>query len=175
MFGPALLVSPVLEPGATHRWLYLPDATWYDFWTGRIVRGPGSISAPAPLEQIPLFVRAGSILPMGPDILYSTEKPPDPIELRVYRGADGQFALYDDENDSYDYERGLRSLIPIRWNDSKGTLTFGAREGRFPGMLEERTFRVVFVTAGHGTGLEPSKTPDRTVRYHGESLVITYR
>ena len=175
MFGPALLVSPVLEPGATHRWLYLPDATWYDFWNGRIVRGPGSISAPAPLEQIPLFVRAGSILPMGPDVLYSTEKPPDPIELRVYRGADGQFALYDDENDSYDYERGLRSLIPIRWNDSKGTLTFGAREGRFPGMLEERTFRVVFVTAGHGTGLEPSKTPDRTVRYHGESLVITYR
>src|SRR5579863_5631545 len=106
MFGPAILVNPVTEPHATARHLYLPKAKWYDFWTGSEAEGGRAVDSPAPLARIPLFVRAGSIIPMGPDIQYSNEKPADPIELRVYRGANGNFTLYEDEGDSYRYENG---------------------------------------------------------------------
>ncbi len=81
---------------------------------------------------------------------YATEKPVDPVELRVYRGADGQFTLYEDESDNYDYEKGMRATITFEWNDARQTLTIGKRNGKFPGMLNERTFHVVFVSPGHG-------------------------
>ena len=122
LYGPALLVNPVTEPGATSRNVYLPKARWYDFFTGHVSDGGAAIVADAPLDRIPIFVRAGSIVPMGPDVEYSTEKPADPIEVRVYTGVDGRFTLYEDENDNYDYEKGVHATIEFRWDDAKHTL-----------------------------------------------------
>lgn len=142
MFGSALLVCPVIHPGIRTRDVYLPSgADWYDFWTGRHFKGGRTIVADAPIETMPIFVRAGSILPLGPEIQYADEKPADPIELRLYPGASGQFALYEDDGISNGYKTGARSLIPIRW-DGKGRLTLGPRRGSFPGMLASRTFEV---------------------------------
>ncbi|MGC2699902.1 MAG: glycoside hydrolase family 31 protein [Candidatus Acidiferrales bacterium] len=172
MFGPAILVNPVTEPGATARHLYLPKDKWYDFWTGHAVVGGVAIDAAAPLNRIPLYVRAGSILPMGPEIEYSTEKPADPIELRVYAGADGTFTLYEDENDNYDYEKKVYATIPIHWDDARHTLTIGERQGRFPGMLEARKFHVVFVGENHGAGIEPATSPDKVVEYSGKEITL---
>jgi alpha-D-xyloside xylohydrolase len=175
LLGPAILVNPVTEPGATSRHLYLPNAKWYDLWTGRAVMGGVAVDADAPLGRIPLYVRAGSILPMGPELQYSTEKPEDPIELRVYAGANGSFTLYEDENDTYDYEKGAHATIPLVWDDAARTLTIGARTGKFPGMLETRTFRIVFVAEGHGTGIGApgdSDQPDKIVTYSGAQIVV---
>ena len=173
MFGPSVLVNPVLELAARSRRLYLPHARWYDFWTGRSDDGGRTIDAEAPLERIPLFVRAGAILPLGPDVEWATERPADPLEVRVYRGADGSFTLYEDEWDSYDYEKGAYATIRFDWNESRGVLTIGDRRGGFPGMLEERTFRIVFVDEHHGIGIDPSGTADKEVRYSGGRLVVT--
>jgi alpha-D-xyloside xylohydrolase len=172
LFGPALLVNPVTEPAATTRHLYLPNASWYDFWTGAVTGGGRAIDAPTSLERIPLYVRAGSIVPMGPDVEYSTEKPADPVELRVYRGASGSLALYEDENDSYNYEKGVFATIPLQWDEARKTLTIGDRSGRFPGMLETRTFRVVFVGDNHGVGIGPSETADKVVQYSGKQVTV---
>ncbi len=172
MYGPALLVNPVTEQGATMRRLYLPQAKWYDFWTGAAVDGGTTLDSPAPLDRIPLYVRAGSILPLGPKEEYSNEKPADPIELRIYKGANGSFTLYEDENDSYNYEKGIYSTIPISWDEAMQRLTIGDRQGSFPGMLQSRSFHVVFVGENHGTGIEPSERADKTVSYSGKQVVI---
>ena len=172
MFGPAILVNPVTEPGATSRHLYLPSAKWYDFWTGRAANGGVAVDAAAPIGRIPLYVRAGSIVPMGPELQYSTEKPADPIELRVYTGADGSFTLYEDENDTYNYEKGAYATIPFAWDDAAKTLTIGARAGKFPGMLEARTLRIVFVSEGHGTGIDATPQADKTVTYNGAQIIV---
>jgi alpha-D-xyloside xylohydrolase len=173
MYGPAILVNPVTEPGATERHLYLPKTKWYDFWTGASQDGGVAVNAAAPLDRIPLYVRAGSIVPVGPEIEWAAEKPADPIELRVYRGADGAFTLYEDENDTYDYEKGVYATIPITWNEGKQTLTIGERNGTFPGMLPNRTFQVVFVKERHGTGATSTQQPDKTVQYSGQSVTVT--
>ena len=172
LFGPSILVNPVTEPGTTSRHIYLPDAVWYDFWTGASTRGFRAVDVPAPLDRLPLFVRAGSILPLGPDVEYASEKPADPLEIRVYRGADGEFTLYEDEGDTYDYEKGAYATIPFSWSDSTRTLTIGRRKGTFPGMLESRTFHIVFVSENHGTGGELTGSPDRTVQYLGEKVTV---
>src|SRR5450432_2331244 len=126
MYGPAILVNPVTEPGAQERRLYLPQAKWFDFWTGApnnvAADGGKFIDAPAPIDRMPLYVRAGSIIPLGPEEEYSNQKPADPIELRVYPGADGSFTLYEDENDNYNYEQGVYSTIVIHWDDAKQQL-----------------------------------------------------
>jgi alpha-D-xyloside xylohydrolase len=136
------------------------------------MQGGRALDAPASIDRIPLYVRAGSIVPMGPDVEYSTEKPADPIELRVYRGADGAFTLYEDENDNYNYEKGVHATIPIRWDDARKTLTIGDRSGQFPGMLATRTFRVVFAGANHGVGIAPAETADRVVQYSGNQVTV---
>jgi len=171
LFGPAILVSPVTTEGATSRTVYLPQATWYDFWTGDKQEGGKRIQADAPLDKMPLFVRAGSILPMGPAMEWSTEKPADPIEVRVYPGADGDFTFYEDENDGYRYEKGAHATIPLHWDDAAKTLTIGAREGTFPGMLAEHTFRLVIVGSGHGVGVAESDTAEATVVYKGDKTI----
>ena len=173
LFGPAILVNPVTEPGVPTRRLYLPKARWYDFWTGSTVEGGKTVDAPSPLERIPLYVRAGSILPIGPDIEFSTQKPADPIELRVYRGADAAFTLYEDENDNYNYEKGAYATIPLQWDDATQTLTIGDRQGKFPGMLETRTFRVVFAGENHGAGIGQTAQPDKVVSYDGKQVTVT--
>jgi alpha-D-xyloside xylohydrolase len=173
LFGPAILVNPVTEPGATSRHVYLPKSKWYDFWTGREIDGGKSIEAAAPFDRMPLFVRAGSIVPMGPHVEYATQKPADPIELRVYTGADGNFTTYEDENDNYDYEKGAHATITIQWDDTAGRLTIGEREGKFPGMLERRTFHIVFVGENRGNGIEAARQPDKAVEYAGKEITVT--
>ena len=118
LFGPAIMVTPVTTAGATEQAVYLPaaGAPWYNFWTGETSASGKSIEASAPVTTLPLFVRPGAIIPMGPFLQYSNEKPTDPIELRVYRGADGRFTLYEDEGDTYDYEKGQYATIPIIWH-----------------------------------------------------------
>ena len=170
LFGPAILVSPVTQKGATSRGVYLPKALWYDFWTGQKQQGGKRIVADAPLAKLPLFVRAGSILPMGPAMEWSTEKPADPIELRIYPGADGDFLFYEDENDNYNYEIGAHATIALHWDDAAKTLTLGARQGSFKGMLPEHTFHVILVGPGHGVGIGESPRADATVVYKGEIL-----
>ena len=172
MFGPAILVSPVTTQGATSRRVYLPKATWYDFWTGAKVEGGKYIDAEAPLEKLPLFVRAGSIIPMGPTMEWSTEKPADPIEVRVYPGADGDFTLYEDENDNYNYSKGQHATILLHWNNAAKTLTIGAREGTFPGMLEKHAFHVVVVGEGRGVGVGENAGQVTSVAYSGNQVVV---
>jgi alpha-D-xyloside xylohydrolase len=173
MFGPALMVNPVMREGATRRDVYLPASpVWYDFWTGDAVAGRGWIEADAPLDRIPLYVRAGSIVPMGSEIEYADEDPDGPIELRVYTGADGSFNLYNDEGNNYDYKKGVHSVIPIQWNEAAKTLTIGARVGAYPGMAKERTFNIVWVGRDHGAGEALVSRPDKTVRYTGAAVSV---
>ena len=173
MFGPALLVSPVLKQDATQRSVYLPGGTtWYDFWTGKSMHGGESIQAASPLDRIPLFVRAGSILPLGPEIEYAEQQPEGPIELRVYTGADGKFEMYQDEGDNYDYEKGVHAVIPISWSEADKTLTIGERAGKYPGMPEKITFNLVWVSAEHGTGEAVEGKADRTVIYSGSAVSV---
>src|SRR5258708_16687020 len=172
MYGPAILVNSVTEPGANSHHLYLPSAKWYDFWTGASAQGGKFVDVPAPIERMPLYVRAGSIIPLGPEEEYSTQKPADPIELRIYPGADGDFTIYEDENDSYNYEKGQYATIPIHWNDASRVLTIGNRKGTFPGMLANRTFNIVFVGPDHRTGAQSLQSPDRTVQYSGREVSV---
>ena len=175
MFGDALLINPVTTEGAKERTLYLPAGQdWIDFWTGKRVRGGHSINAEAPLNRIPIYARTGSIIPFGPHA-ESTSAKSDPIELRIYAGASAKFTLYEDEDDNYDYERGAYSEIPIHWDDQAGLLTIGNRQGRFPGMIEHRTFRVVIVRDGRGTGIAASSEPDATIEYAGKATSVRLR
>ena len=174
MFGPAFLVCPVTQPHVASRSVYLPSGThWVDFWTGETTSGGKTVTADAPASILPLYLRAGSIVPLGPVMQYATEKPEDPIELRVYRGADGTFTLYEDEGDTYDYEKGVYTTIPIAWNDANHTLEIGKRNGEFPGMLKERTFNVVWVSKDHGAGASIAEKPDAVVHYVGQSMRIS--
>ncbi|MFY9855603.1 MAG: TIM-barrel domain-containing protein [Terracidiphilus sp.] len=173
MFGPSILVNPVTTEGATSRFLYLPPAAgWYDFWTGEKLDGGKRILAPAPLDRIPLYIRAGAIIPMGPEIEYAGEKPDAPIELRIYRGADGSFSLYEDEGDSYAYEKGTHAITPIRWDDATGTLTIGARQGTYPGMPAARDFRVILVDRTHGVGARIAQSADKEIHYEGSEMRV---
>ncbi len=173
MFGPSILVSPVLQADATRRTLYLPDSpAWYDFWTGTSQQGGREIDAESPLDRIPLYVPAGSILPLGPEIEYADEKPAGPIELRIYGGADGKFDLYQDAGDSYEYENGAYSIIPLQWSQSTRTLTLGDRQGRYPEMPVSMQIKIVWVSDGHGAGLAPGANPDKTVEYTGKAISI---
>jgi alpha-D-xyloside xylohydrolase len=166
MFGPALLVNPVTAMGATSRSVYLPSGTWYDFWTGATTMGGSTSTANAPLSQIPIYVRGGSIVPMGPMIQFAMQSA-DPLEIRVYAGADASFTIYEDEGDTYNYEMGQYSQIPLTWNDAARTLTVGARTGSYSGMPATRTFNVVFVGANHGGGIGVTGTPDQVIHYDG--------
>jgi alpha-D-xyloside xylohydrolase len=124
---------------------------------------------------MPLFVRAGSILPMGPQIEYAAEDPAGLIELRIYRGADGKFDLYEDAGDGYEYEKGQHSVVPIRWDDRSSVLTIGAREGSFTGMAEHRKFRVVLVDSGHGAGVDVTSAGNAEISYEGKEVQATIK
>ncbi len=177
LFGPAIMVTPVTVAGATTRSVYLPaaGAPWYNFWTGATSEAGQSVDAATPVETVPLFVKPGSIIPMGPFLQYSSEKPADPIELRIYRGADGKFTLYEDEGDNYNYEKGKYAVIPISWNEGKHSLEIGKRTGDFPGMLKERTFNIVCVSENHGAGIPITEKPDAVVHYTGRAEKISLK
>jgi alpha-D-xyloside xylohydrolase len=161
MFGPALMVCPVTAPGAVSRRAYLPEGpNWFDFWTGERLHGGREITVKAPLDTVPLFVRAGSIIPMGPPVQHSCEHLDAPITLRVYDGRDVRIDFYEDENDNYNYERGAYSITPLAWYDAERRLTIGPRRGEFVGMIEHRRFEIERV--GHAD-------PHRVIVGEGET------
>lgn len=174
LFGPAFLVSPVTTYKARSRAVYLPTATagWYDFWSGAAVAGGKTIDVPAPYESMPLHVKAGSIVPTGPELMYTDEKPADPIVLWIYAGADGQFTLYEDDGLTYGYEKGAFARIPLRWDDANRTLLVGKREGTFPGMQKARTFEIVVVSKGKPVGFSFSPKAEKSVRYEGAAIEV---
>jgi alpha-D-xyloside xylohydrolase len=170
MFGPALLIAPVTQYKQRSRPVYLPtEADWYDYWTGRPAAS-GNISAPAPYDQMPIFVKAGAILPYGPPMQYVGEKPSDPITLFVYAGANGNFVLYEDQGTTFDYEKGAFSQIRIHWQDATRTLTIGKRSGTFPGMLDHRTFQIVLASRAKPAAFSPTVPISKSVRYTGSEL-----
>jgi alpha-D-xyloside xylohydrolase len=173
LFGPALMPCPVYEYKARSRSVYFPEGIWYDFYTGAVVEIPDQvgndrrITVDAPYGRMPLYVRGGSIVPIGPEMEWSAEKPADDILLAVYAGADAQFILYEDDGLTYDYEKGRYSAIPIRWVDSERTLLVGAREGSYPGMPQERSFRVVVIDADNPQPWNPDAEGVLKVQYSG--------
>lgn len=193
MVGKSLLVSPVTEPmywknkqsGAKtmmvedfsivkSKEVYLPKgADWFDFWTGDYMPGGQKIAKEVPLDILPLYVKAGSIVPWGPAVQYADEKKWDNLEIRVYEGANGEFVLYEDENDNYNYKNGVYSTIRFSWNNKKKTLTIEDRKGSFPGMIANRTFNIVFVNSEQGIGAELSVAYDYVVSYSGKKVTIT--
>jgi alpha-D-xyloside xylohydrolase len=172
MFGPAILVAPVTRQGARSRNVYLPKGTdWYDFWTGQRYTGGQVIHRAAPLGTLPLYVRAGSILPMGPEEQYTGQHPHAPIVLRIYPGANGNASLYFDDGRTYDYLKGQYSWLPMHWNNATRTLTLDKRDGVFPGLLQNRPFVVTVVGPGHAVG-EAEVHTGRHVIYSGNAMRI---
>ena len=187
MFGREILAAPVLNAlytpeqavskarsgigdvdfTAKKTWkVYLPaGAEWYDFDTNRMYKGGEEIEREVDLGTVPMYLKAGSILPIGPDVQYSTEKPWDDLEIRVYAGANGTFCLYEDEFDNYNYENGAFTTIDFNWNDKSGRLTIGARSGQYEGMIQNRQFRVVLIRDG-------VEKPAKTVRYTGKKVSV---
>jgi alpha-D-xyloside xylohydrolase len=172
MFGPSLMVCPVYVYQARNREVYFPaGAGWYDFYSGRYTEGGQKLTVSAPYERMPLFVKAGSILTVGPEIEYTSQKPADPVVLYIYTGADASFTLYEDEGVNYNYEKGKYCTIPLSYNDSTGELTIGERQGEFPGMLKSRTFQVVWVSKDHPVGYPAVIKPATTIQYTGQRTV----
>lgn len=173
LFGHALLVAPVHTYQARTRPVYLPAGTgWYDLYGGASVAGGQTVEAAAPLSRMPIFVRAGSILPVGPATDYVGQKLENPITLYVYAGANGAFSLYEDDGVSNAYARGAFSRIPIVYDDKTGTLTLGARKGGYPGMLESRVFNIRWITQATPRALDFDAAPDRTVTYTGQPVAV---
>ena len=165
MFGSAFLVAPVLEADAKTRKVYLPNSSqWYDYWTNELYEGGQTVSKEVPIEIMPLYVKAGSIVPFNTEkVQYAEEKPWTKLELKVYPGADASFVLYEDENDNYNYEKGACTEIPVTWDNANNTLTLGARTGSFEGMLKNRKF-VVSVVGQKA----------KTISYTGKELKVKF-
>lgn len=171
MFGSAFLVAPVTDYKAREREVYLPGGnSWYNFFTGEYLAGGQSLIVDAPIAQMPLFVKAGSVVPVGSDIQYASEKTNEPVALHVYTGADGQFKLYEDEGTNYNYENGKFSSIIITYNDRDKQLTIGDCTGSFDGMTESREFRIIWHTPDTASGKELSET----VSYSGNMIQVDY-
>ncbi len=194
LFGKSILVCPVTEPmyskvvvrgtdtlrvedfsTVKKQEVYLPKGVkWLDFWTGEKFEGGQVVGKEVPVDVIPLYLKAGSIIPVGPRVQYAAEKNWDNLEVRIYPGADGTFTLYEDENDNYNYERGMYSTIKFTWIDKSKTLIIGDRQGSFPGMVSDRQFNVVLVSGNKGTGMEVAKSFDKTLIYKGKKLVAKF-
>lgn len=171
MFGPSIMVCPVYEYEARSRKVYFPNSCgWYDFYTGQYM-AEGMQTVDAPYERIPLYVREGAILPYGPDMQYSDEKLAENITLYIYKGKNGEFTLYEDENVNYNYEKGAYAMIPFVYDDAAGTLTIGQRQGEFPGMLKERTFNIVVVSKDKPQPFDLNVT-GKMVKYDGSQQVV---
>ncbi|NMB33386.1 MAG: DUF5110 domain-containing protein [Clostridium sp.] len=173
MFGKSILVAPVTEAGIDEMEVYLPDASgWFDFWTGEVYDGKQNLVTDVTLQDLPLYVKAGSIIPMGDFIQYTGEKSSNVIELRIYDGADGSFVLYEDEGDGYDYEKGSYSTIKFLWDNASRILTIADLEGDFLGRPDAYIFKIVLVSEIKGGGIEKTEMIDREVVYNGEKLNI---
>ncbi|MDD5185166.1 MAG: glycoside hydrolase family 31 protein, partial [Paludibacter sp.] len=171
MFGKAFLVAPITEAGVKEWSVYLPNSTiWYNFWTGKRFNGGQTIIADAPVDKIPLFVKAGSIIPMGKIIQYAAEQS-DTLEIRVYKGADGRFELYEDEDDNYDYEKGKYSIISFKWNEKTESLTIGDKQGNYPGSLKKRIFNIVYISQYKKVKVD-EKVFKNEISYFGKKIVL---
>ena len=173
LFGPSLMPCPVYEYKARSRSVYFPEGGWYDFYSGEYYAGGRSRSVPAPYDRMPLYVRAGSIIPFGPAIEWTDQKPDDAIRLYIYAGRDADFTLYEDDGLTYAYEKGAFSTIPIHWDEASRTLTIGDRAGSFPEMLAQRSFHVVVVDPAHPHGYDPD-AEGTACDYQGESVTLTF-
>lgn len=172
MFGPSLLINPVYIYKARTRDVYLPATTgWYDLYTGEYFTGGQTLKVEAPLNRVPVYVKEGSILPVGPEVQYTSEKPADPLTLYVYTGKDASFDLYEDEGINYRYEQGEYSIIPLRYTASSNTLTIGSRLGTYNGMPERRTIKIIWVKKDHAVGLGNAQ-PDQVITYDGKPLTV---
>jgi alpha-D-xyloside xylohydrolase len=187
LFGKAFLVMPITDSMYVSRAngianadfntvkskpVYLPRGSqWIDFWKGEVYAGGNTIECKTPIDEMPLFVKAGSIVPFGPYQQYTSEKKADNLEIRIYPGANGTFTLYEDENNNYNYEKGIYSTIDMVWNDKAQTLTISKRKGTFPGMLSKRVFSVVRVDKSNGIGIAPAGKI-RAVNYSGERIAV---
>ncbi|MDW7754546.1 MAG: glycoside hydrolase family 31 protein [Brevefilum sp.] len=182
MFGPALMVCPVTQPmyygvgseplvGVKKvRRVYLPAGNdWYDFWTGEVYSGGQTITAPAPLDQMPIYSRAGSIIPIGPEIQYTGENPNAPLELKIFPGQDGNFTLYEDEGDNYNYELGAFTKIPIQWQEDQQNLVISDRQGFYPGMKINYEFLIKKMSKKTSLDEIPSK---HNILYTGQRLTV---
>lgn len=173
LFGSSLLVNPVYEYGKTQRPVYLPAGQgWYDLYTGKFYSGGQVLELPAPYNRMPTLVKEGSILPIGQDMEYTSQKKADTITLFVYRGRDAEFNLYEDDGLNYDYERGKFSNIRISYQEKTGEVIIGNRDGSFPGMLTKRVFTIVSVQPGDAKGLDTNQAPGKRVRYLGKQVKI---
>ncbi len=174
MFGPSLLVCPVYEYKARQRDVYFPkNSGWYDFYTGAYTEGGDHVTVKAPYERMPLFVKAGSIVPIGEEIQYASEKPEAPLTFYIYAGKDASYELYEDEGTNYNYEKGKYSTISVHYNDQTKEVTIGERKGDFTGMVRERTFHIVLINKERAKGFDTHPTPDATVIYNGNSQHIS--
>ena len=171
MFGPALMPCPVYEYKARSRSVYFPEGGWYDFYTGEYISGGKRTEVSAPYERMPLYVKEGSIIPMGPAMQWSDEKPADDILLAVYAGKDASFTLYEDEGVNYNYEKGKYATIPITWDDKTRTLTIGERKGDFDGMLSARKFRIVVTDPSNPNAFDPD-FKGKEISYSGEKVSV---
>jgi alpha-D-xyloside xylohydrolase len=173
MFGPSLLINPVYQYQAKSRKVYLPAGNgWYDLYSGKYQNGGQEITADAPYERIPVFVKEGSIIPVGPEIQYVGEKPATPITLYVYAGKDASFDLYEDEGTNYNYEKGAFSTISINYNESSKTITIGDRKGTFSGMVVNRSFNVVVISKNQPKALNFEAAANQTVNYTGKTISL---
>jgi alpha-D-xyloside xylohydrolase len=171
MFGRALLVAPVTEFKARERQVYLPAGSdWYEAGSGKRIAGGSDYTAPAPRERLPLFVHAGSIVPLGPDVQWSGENPQGPLTIHVFPGADGVFTLYEDHGEDMGYAHGEFARIPLSWDDKARRLTIGERQGRFPGMATTRRIGVVLHDMPGGPVFE--QAPERWIDYSGEAVEL---
>lgn len=174
MFGPSIMVAPVYRYKAVTRSVYFPETCgWYDFYTGKNITGGQRLEIDAPFERIPLFVKEGSIIAVGPDIQYSDEHPADPLTLWIYSGKNSSFTLYEDEGTNYNYEKGIYSTIEFKYNDNNRSLIIGKRRGEYPGMLKSRTINLIYVTSGNPVGYNPVAIPQKSIAYDGDEVIVT--
>jgi alpha-D-xyloside xylohydrolase len=173
MFGPALMACPVGYYKARNRSVYFPEQCgWYDLYTGAYINGGQRLVVDAPYECIPVYVREGAIIPFGPEMEWSDEKPAELINLYVYAGKDGEFQLYEDEGTNYNYEKGKYATIDITYDDEDKTISFGARKGQFPGMLKNRRFNVVLISKDAPKPLNLDNPEGKLVNYSGKAVTI---
>jgi alpha-glucosidase (family GH31 glycosyl hydrolase) len=175
MFGPELLVAPVGTAGdPAMKTVWFPPGSWTDIFTGRRYTGPSVQTLSVPLSQMPVFARAGAIVPLAPYMDYSSERPLSPLTLDVYAGASGSFSLYEDAGQGFGYQQGQFSRTPMRWNRRRRTLTIGPARGRFPGQLRRRAYRVVLVGIGRPRAVLVDKRRRRS-SYDRATRTLTLR
>ena len=173
MFGPSFMACPIGYYGARSREVYFPQQRgWYDLYTGKYIAGGQTLEVEAPYERIPVYVPEGSIIPFGPEIQWSDEKPAELINLYVYEGKDAEFLLYEDEGTNYNYEKGKYATINITYSESSKTLTIGARKGSFNGMLQNRRFNVVTISKNHAQALNLENPQGKMIEYNGAEVKV---